>query len=1290
MQTLKHLIITAFLIFLSVGVQAGVPEGFTTFPQPQGRITSVFAIEHDPVGYVWMGTDNGLIRYDGFDYKVWKWEAGDTLSLVNNIVNALHYSGDGSSIYVGTDKGACIYDPALDRFRRIPGSYNLHVKDFEEVSGTVYAATTTGLVTFDSAGCRTVPLPGLPSSHVACITTCGDDLLLGAYDHLYVLSPDGSVDIHPLPSSARARNVLVLDIVPDKDAAGLLWIGTEQGLLHYDLNTRRVLSSRMDSRPVKTFCQVDDDLWMGTDNGLCIMDSDDGMTLYRHDVSMASSLPDDVVWAVSEDGNGNVWLGTDHGLALAGLNPLYEYISVRQLTGQTAGMDISVMTADDRGDMWFGGRNGLIHTDMTAGNGEWFVSESGGPGRTLSHNKVRALYDDGRYMWIASDGGLDIYDRLSGLIRPCHVTEPTGQFSSSWMYSIVSDHCGRIWLGTYDGGLFCIDRQKAIDSDGILQASLHFSTQSSPAVSGNVIRHLLVRGNELFADTGNAIDIISLDDMSVRSVRIPDNEYVISLRMGAGCIWAGTDHGLYRMEDDGFVRVSVSDMYVSDIMIYDDSVWTIGNGGLSVYDMLLGEWSHMRLEPYPLIGGMVAGGSLWLGTVDGVIRMDPEKVRKSGTSGVPVITSFSVNDEDMTSGLSKDMVLPHSCNSFTFSFSTFDYRRTGDGFLYRFKGFDDRWRRTSAGGNKASFINVPAGSYTFEVALEDPDVFPDVGVTSISLRIKPVWYATTLAYVIYVILGLCLCLAVFYYMRMRHQLQMEHAERERALRMADSKTEFLANISHEFKSPLSVILNFVGRLSASESDALKSREIQTVQKNAEKMHLLLNQMAGVNPDGTAMLFMPAPVSITGLARDVWDRYSQAFEEKGIGARFVADEIGYIFMADRVQMESALSNLLSNALKFTPRGGSVLMSVSAGEETRDMVYADIKVEDTGCGMRPEEMPLIFNRFYMAPSGQEFNAGGSGLGLDIVKDIVDRHKGRITVTSEPGRGSCFTVRLSTLKADSFILKQAGEPEYSLYSLSNVWRHDRRPIILLVEDNLDIRDLIVASLSKDYTFLMASEGGEALEILRTEKVDLVVTDIAMPGMDGLTMCRNIRGNLGTTFLPIIILTGHNDARTQMDSYSCADAFVTKPFDLNWLNSRIIQLLIRHEQHLDKMRQQKALDQEIEEVESPDAMFLQEMMDVIRRHMDDPDFSASVLGSESRWSEKQVYRRVKQLTGKTPTELIRDVRLEKAAMYLSQGSLTVMEVMYKVGFTTASWFSRCFREKYGVTPSDYRNGRE
>lgn len=702
---------------------------------------------------------------------------------------------------------------------------------------------------------------------------------------------------------------------------------------------------------------------------------------------------------------------------------------------------------------------------------------------------------------------------------------------------------------------------------------------------------------------------------------------------------------------------------------------------------------------------LIDGEKVYAGTTDGYHVISSEDFSQSNETLRTRITGLNISNHRISVGervgndvlltrnidITDRLVLPHNRNSFTLEFSDFDFSLTEHRYAYRLKGLNDDWQITENGSNHATFINLPTGSYLFEVGsiLSDGRIQEDPA--TLQIEVRPQWYAGPIAWIVYALLFVVLLAATLSVIRARRQLALEQAERDKALKMVKMKSDFLANLAHEFKTPLSIILGHVGKLISVEADSLYCQELVSMQRNAEKMHRLIDKMVTDNETDNGALFIPSATSIVELTRKVYDEFAPAMAEKGINTRFYCDNIRYIFMLDRVKIESVLSNLLSNAMKFTPAGGSILVSVTVGRETGDLIYADITVEDTGVGIRPEELPHIFNQYYRAASNQDRNSHGSGIGLYLVKSIVEMHKGTVSVDSTPGKGSRFTVRLSTMKADSFIMQDEDRDEnVSLYSLSKVWNHERKPIILLVEDNRDIRDFITASLGDDYTFVCAENGKQGLELLAGNKIDLVITDIVMPVMDGLQMSRRIRRSMATAFLPIIILTGKNGHGVELESYEYADAFIPKPFSLKYLNNRIIQLLIKHEQYLEKIRQEQMMTAQVEEIRNPDEVFLREITDLINAHIDDPEFSAARLCELSRYSSKQIYRKIKQLNGMGAVEFIREVRLRKAALYLKQNKLTVTEVMYMVGFTTPSYFSKCFKARFGVTPSEYAASEE
>lgn len=1285
-----------------------LPSGFRVPSGMEEYTSPAYAAVQDTSRFLWIGTDSGLLKYDGYDVYSYTFIPGDSRSLCNNHVSALLYFPDYGKMVVGTDVGVSVYDFGADSFASLQACGYRQVKTLLSDGDRLWIGTVEGLMCFDiSQGISPEMKPDeLPrgagrspfSDHIACARKIGDYVYFGAYDCFYRYSPADGFVRYGLGTDRK----LVLDIAESPDDPSLLWLGTEQGIVVYDMEVPSVAGTALDNIPVKYFFRYSgSQTWIGTDNGLFIKEGS-GFVRFSHEAGSSASLPNNVVWSIFRSMTGEVFICTDYGVALPSVTPGVTFCPLASFTGSREGQDIMVMETDPAGNLWMGGMGGLVMKSADGRYARWYRSDTGKPGMRLSHNKVRDLSDDGTGLLIVSDGGLDRLDYATGLVRHYDITDPSGTYLSTWMYSVATDSLGRLWLGTYDGLLMIEDMESLLSSYGTpYPADRQYDLESDPPIAGNAVMDIAVTGNFAAVLSNGMVDMIDLTSGDVTYVGLPSGLYASTLVAGKDCIWAGTSGGLFRLSEDGrAVQAAGFRLSAGTVAPAGDRLLVVSDRDVYVYDSSEDAWMYSMFSDNPVLCGLAAeDGTVFLGSKDGYYRLNMESLPCVERRGRVSVTGLFLDNALVRVGreydgnviLGKNMALTSGIdlksdqNSFTIVYSDFSFSDVRKRFMYRLTGFDDTWQLTS--DNRAVFLNVPGGRYVFEVAVAPADgIHPGV-VTSFPVRVRTVWYATPFAYIVYFLLITGMCIAVIYYIRMKHQLQMEHAERDRALKMADMKTEFLANVSHEFKSPLSIILGFVGRMIASESDSLRTRELNTVRQNAEKIHLLLDQMVQFNENGGTSLFIPAATSIQELVKSVYDRYADAFAQKEISSRFVSDDIGYIFMVDRLKMESVIQNLLSNALNFTPSGGSVLVSVTVGEETPEMLYADIRVEDTGCGIAPEEQSLIFNRYYRTASSRKNSPGGSGIGLALVKEIVEQHKGRITVSSEPGKGTAFTVRLSTMKADSFVLKSAGREEYSLHSLSNVWQHQRKPVILLVEDNYDIRDFITASLGKDYVFLVADEGQAGLDLLAREKIDLVITDIAMPeGMDGLTMSRAIRNSLKTAFLPIIVLTGRNDEQTEMKSFEYADAFISKPFSLNYLNNRIIQLLIKHEHYLARMRQQQMLEPgAVEEEKSFDEKLLQEVVDIVSRHLEDPDFSASVLCGESRYSSKQIYRKIKQLTGMSIVEFIRDTRLRKAALYLSQGKLSVTEVMYKVGFTTASWFAKCFKDKFGVSPSDY-----
>lgn len=1267
----------------------------------------VFTVVSDHNGYLWAGTTHGLIRYDSHGSVAYVHDPQDSASLCHNTVNALLCLDDGKGLLVGTNQGLCLYDPVGDRFERIRACGDLHIRTLLEHNDSLWVGSSSGLMLLTGyregfGSCRAQTI--LDERHVTCSSVADGRLYFGTYNRIYAQSGPGEVREIAIPLLDRWYSNLVCDITPSPEVPGALLLGTEYGLVRFDPATRQSAMLLRDI-PVRCFRRCSDgSLWIGTDKGIFVFGPDGRRQHFVHESGNAASIPDNVVSQIHEDDRGNIWIATDHGICMTTRSGFYTFVPLRSITRSNEGLAIRALCKDRDGALWLGGKNGLIRVD--AQRATWFKADDGSIEQRISHNKIRCLYADETGVWIASDGGLDLYEYARRRFRRFTVTEPTGRYNSSWMYGICEDHHGRLWISTYEGGVFVVDKQQLLKSPTPNYcADLHFCTDDRGFPS-NITSKIAVNGDLCFVTTDEGTVTIHTGTHEIRPVELPAGVRAQALDSQGDRVFIGTNTGLYIWHEDSIREIPGPRLPVWVVAADRERVWTVSDAILSAYDIRTGRAiGHHRIGNNPLLSCLIDGEKVYAGTTDGYYTVSSADFSLNDESLRTRITGLTINNHRIGVGerfgrdilltrnidVTERLVLPHNRNSFTLEFSDFDFSLSDHRYAYRIKGLNDNWQITEDGNNHATFINLPTGSYLFEVGsiLSDGQIQSDPA--RLRIEVRPQWYASPVAWMVYALIVLSLLVAIVITVRTRRQLAFEHAERDKALKMVKMKSDFLTNLAHEFKTPLSIILGHVGKLITVEANSLYCQELVSMQRNAEKMHLLIDKMVTENETDNGALFIPSASSIVELVRQVYDEFAPSLAEKGINSRFYSDNIRYIFMLDRVKIESALSNLLSNAMKFTPAGGSILVSVSVGRETGEVIYADITVEDSGVGIRPEELPHIFNQYYRAASNQELNSHGSGIGLYLVKQIVEMHKGTVSVESTPGKGSRFTIRLSTLKADSFIMQDGSQnEETSLYSLSKVWNHERKPIILLVEDNQDIRDFITASLGDDYTFVCAENGRQGLELLAGNKIDLVITDLMMPVMDGLQMSRKIRRSMATAFLPIIVLSGKNGDGVELESYEFADAFVHKPFSLKYLNSRIILLLIKHEQYLEKIRREQMMTSGVEEVRNPDEVFLQEITDLINAHIDDPEFSASRLFELSHYSSKQIYRKIKQLNNMGVVEFIREVRLRKAALYLRQNKLTVTEVMYMVGFTTPSYFSKCFKARFGVTPSEYAASEE
>lgn len=1289
-RTILTVLLTVLTLFPALSQSFSDHTTFRTIPEINAP---AFCIEESSDGFIWVGTNEGLYRLDGHRIKAFTSSDTDTLSLCNNTVNTL-LAIRGNKILVGTNKGACIFDCETEKFTNIKALEDVHVRSFVRDGGGLWICSTSGAFHYDSLDSLTGCTPDilLEGQSANCCTILHGKVWFGSSSCVYSL--DGAkITLHG-DFHYNGHPNQILDIIPHPSQPDCLILASEYGLILYNIVEQnwRYLAGGTAAR---CLLKGSSRIIAGTDNGIMEWDRNEKLIAhYTHKSTDARSLADNVVSMIMQDRHGQYWIATDHGICISSGSDHERFVSVKDLTGSNEGQFVRVMCCDSRGSLWLGGKNGLIKCAKD-GQNTWYRAEDKRPKGTISHNKVRGLHDDGASLWIVSDGGLDRYDYHTNRFTHHPIYEKSQRYNSSWMYSIQEDSRGRLWIATYEGGIFVVDKEQLIKAAGAPCCAEWHLCKAEGRLPDDIVSKINIIGDVCYAATEKGCAAISTITFASENVNLPSGIRAQCFAPWSGKVAIGTNEGIYRTTSGSEVeKVPGPHLSTWAMTSKGSKLWSISNNTISVVDLENNSWKSHRSEGFPMLSCILRGGEILAGTTDGYNIFQADDIGDNTGSSPIKLTGLFINNVEITPGsdiLSKSIThtdkitLGHAQNSFSIEFSSFSFLNSTSQYTYRLSGFEDNWQMCEPGRNRAAFLNIPPGKYRFEVASMHFDGSNEGNIQSLDIRIKPVWYKSTYAYILYIVLLASMTLFLIRSIKSRRELEQARKSREEALENVRRKNQFFEQIAHEFKTPLSVMIGKIGTMKAAENDYVRSSDLDTLQHNADKIHLLIDRLVAGNEDNKGGMFIPTATSLTQFVKDIYKVFEPAFRDKGINTRFVADDIPYIFMIDRVGMESAITNLLSNALKFTPSGRSVIVKVlSAGDASSDITHADIVVQDTGIGIREEELPLIFNEYYMSASAHDINPNGSGIGLHIVKEIVERHKGHISVVSHLGEGTTFTIRLSTFKTETFSAKKS-EEDISIYSLSNVWAHERKPILLLVEDNKDIRDLITATLGEDYDFVTAESGTDGLAMLAKSKIDLVITDIGLPGMSGLEMSRVIRLSLETAFLPIIILTATDDMKTKIQSYEYADAFISKPFNMSYLNRRIIQLLIKHEQYLESIRLEKYATPAAETLEDPDEVFLRKVTEYITSHLSEPEVGPSAICDVCGASQKQVYRKLKALTGMGIIEYIREIRLRKAAAYLKDSKLTISEIMYMVGFTTPSYFTKCFKARFGKTPSEY-----
>ncbi|MCI1778698.1 MAG: ATP-binding protein [Bacteroidales bacterium] len=1284
---LSVLVLMLLLPFYAAG-SGGDYRRFETIPLgADASVANCFA--QDSTGLIWIGTNRGLYSFDGYTTK--------SHSDVNEPSYTQIYCAlvKGRYLYLGSDNGLLVYDYINDRYIDVISFNNLprNIRSLALDGNKLWIGSINGLFRYDfSCGRLDTVEKGLPHKAVYSILVSQNrTVYVGTYNGLcrYDRS-SGSFSVIPVPASNRKNNIFVNSLLEDVQR-NCIWIGTEGNLYKYSLLDKSVSSISMFADNSVKSLALDNpgNLITGTDNGLYVYDGNSGKH-YVHDSRDKETISNDVVWSVFVDRGHNLWLGTEYNISLSRNGGGKRIIPISELTGTGEGNRFYSIFRDSRGFLWLGGTNGLIRYDgKTEKSLSYKMSDKKYP---VPHNRIRDIYEDSEHnLWVATDGSIIRYDYRKKQFYRYSIVDSTRTLNANWAYNIFEDSLKRLWVGAYLGGVFVMDRNDLLSSGASSCVAIR-NFSAGKGLPGSFINQMIEGKNGdvwilLYKGGIYKIDALSWEiervDIESRTGEMPE----CMLADDEGNIWCGFGGGVAVLSYKGrkCSVIKFGDFNRSDVLSMEqvgDAVWISTSEGVwTVGKDLEPRRLDLGGDPYTCIYYDKNADTVYLGGVDEIAVTTPAVMKKRHEAMPVFITGFSVNDKPYVNGrtgirYSDRFDLKYNQNHLYFEFSDLNYSPDRKSrFICRMEGIDKDWTLLPVSINHVSYANLKYGNYSLIVNTLNATGLPGRNPKSVCIKIHPPWYYTLFAKIIYGLFLLGLAAWILNFFRVRNNLRIERIEKEKTLEQSKLKMDFFANISHEFKTPLSLIMAPVEKLLSEIKEGRHAALLESIRQNAVKLNSLIHRAMDFNrldenPDD---LFIPSKVDIVEFCGSIFAVYKDNFEDKSF---LFKSDMGKIYASvDVVKMESVVNNIVSNACKYTPAGGTITMKL---ENRSDEGKIKISVSDNGVGIPENEIPYIFQRFYQS-SRTAGEKSGTGIGLYLARSYVEMHNGSITAFSGKSGGTTITIVLpvSSVSAEPVL------PENKAVTPGHV---SGRRKIAVIDDNIAITDFIKETLSGEYVCEVAHNGKAGLYLCRSMYPDLIIADLMMPVMDGLEMCKRIKSDGRLSLIPIILLTAKGDRETELASINLnIDVFMPKPFEASILLSRVRQLLRSKEQIESKVRIEKIATPEKIEVMSYDEKFLSDITRIIEDNIADPALNVLFVCEKANVNQKQLYRKIKLLTGSTPVEYIKQIRLKKAAMLLKQRRFTVSEVMYMVGFSSSSYFSKCFQNHFGKTPRQF-----
>ena len=1207
-------------------------------------------IYKDSQGMMWFATRRGLFAYDG--YNIRRLYEGNYHAMV-----AL----DDDMLCLGSDNGLGWLNLRTEKFVSpfddVPATGEVRTLSYH--NGILYVGTKSqGLFCLDMKKhvWQHYDLPGGKNDIIFSFEPVDDCMYMAHYNGLAYLDSHNRIQDAGINDNVYAAWY-------DKPSDNL-WIGTEHHLLCRNKTTWETKTVTSGS----TFNQIvpspSGEILLASEFGLKILNPSSGyIQTIGHDASSPrNGLPSNTIHQIFCDGD-IIWIATDRGVAITQSGNIFETISLPSITHSSDGNVFSRILVDSSGGRWMGGDNGLLH--ITNNSTKWFKVGSG-----LKKSIIRCIYEDrDKDIWIATDASIARYDSKREELEYYTLTDQKGR-NANWAYDIYEDVVGRLWIATYMGGLYVVDKKALLSSGGTFTMKESLFGSQDDLVS-TIYRFIPDDKGILWAYTSQGLASINTNTMEVKLLQ---KMFIDNMILADCIIWLDVQGRLYRYDTQKGIKEETS-FYIKDGMIqafvYEKGrLWMSTSEGLFYVNTTDGSVHPFNKPDYGFTAGIYVPAEdviLW-GGEDLICRQSLQDQPTVITPSRVFISSVMVGGYAVENCVPRfeNYIQLNGREDIVLDLATFEYnRKKAEVFWYKI-GSNGEWHSLPNGSNRIMLSHLSGGEYRLYLTRDAEHA--DESVTEYILKVPHPWFFRWWAWILYLLtIGVVIWLIVNRYKR-REQLLFEQRERERVMSLTQQKMDFFVDMSHELKTPLSLIIAPLAKLLSETSNAKYRDSLKSIHGNALRLNDLIHRILDfkqLEAEGENQI-LPSHADLCSIVSGCVDEFASSAEERNINIIRELPDSPLLMDIDVVKVQMVIRNILSNALKYVENGkGNIFVRV---ENSRS--EAIVSISDNGPGVPNSDLPKLFNRYYKGQNSRE----GSGIGLSVVKKYVEMHGGEVKAENNNGLKVTFSIPLNVLT--------------SVVTEKNIKDGtSEKPIVLIVDDNHEILDFLTTALETSYQCITALSGEQALKTVEERIPDIIITDQMMPGIDGTELCHRIRHNHSTELIPIIMLTAKDDSNTELKSIrSGADVFMPKPFNLRKLQLHIVQLLtkrkaIEQNTRIESMQAVK----DVAPVLSNDEELMERIISLINSNMHSEEFNVTKLCDLLCMDQKQLYRKLKQLTGETPVGFIRKQRMKRAAILLKQDRFTVSEVMYQIGFNSASYFTKSFMKEYGVTPKEF-----